>query len=435
MITVCQIRDGRAYLGAHLRANDYHSEGETIAGHWHGRGAARLGLAGEVTEEQFQALRANLHPSTGEKLTPRSRVVAFHDIVISAPKSYSVMAMVGGDERLVAAFQETAERILGELERVAAVRVRKGDRAGTEEHRLTGNAVCAVFHHDTSRLLDPQLHAHLVFANLSYDADRPGWLALQPRPMMEESRRIRRLLHHELAERAEALGHPVEWEGESFRLKAVSREVEDRFSQRSVQREGFRRRYRKLFGREADKGRVESFIKEGRSAATSRFRGEFLEEFGREPTGEESRSFVRDWRSSKLRTSSRERVREIQGKRLSPEERSHLRDQVGEARGRSQKEPAPGERLEARREGAPEEITSQARKERSTGEAPRPSKREVEQRRKVAERRARRRSRSASSRQEIYRRIRRGMEIASVLRGRPGAALARQVRDAARRAR
>lgn len=179
MITSNQIRDGKAYLSVHLSANDYYSEGESVTGQWMGKGAERLGLAGEVTEEQFQALRANLHPSTGEKLTPRSRVVAFHDVVVSAPKSFSIMAMVGGDERLVEVFQEATAKTFEELEKHAAVRVRQGEFAKTEAYRTTGNAVCAVYHHDSSRMLDPQLHAHLVFANVSYDQEREKWLAQQ----------------------------------------------------------------------------------------------------------------------------------------------------------------------------------------------------------------------------------------------------------------
>ena len=265
MITVTQIRGGKDYVAVHLSANDYYSEGESVTGIWLGKGAEMLGLRGTPVEsEAYQALEQNKNPATGEKLTPRMREVKAHDTTLSASKSYSIMAMVAGDDRLVRGFQEVVEKTFRELEKHAAVRDRRGARVYSEAFRTTGNAVCAVFHHDTSRLLDPQLHAHLVFSNLSYDEGRGTWLALQPRPMMEESKRsIRRFFNQELARVATRCGYEVEWTGQDFRLSAVSRATERAFSQRAVQRDGFIRRYQNLFGREPDKARVEAFIKEG----------------------------------------------------------------------------------------------------------------------------------------------------------------------------
>ena len=46
------------------------------------------------------------------------------------------------------------------------------------------------FFHDTSRDLDPQLHAHAVFGNVTWDAERGDWFALQPAEMLRE------WLHH-----------------------------------------------------------------------------------------------------------------------------------------------------------------------------------------------------------------------------------------------
>ena len=84
---------------------DYYAEGERVVGHWQGRGAAELGLEGEVTEPQFEAIRQGLHPATGEMLRPRhsadrrsvdgeiqSRGRHLYDFTLSAPKSVSVVA-------------------------------------------------------------------------------------------------------------------------------------------------------------------------------------------------------------------------------------------------------------------------------------------------------------------------------------------------------
>src|SRR5882757_558980 len=125
MITVGVIRNGATYLSQHLRKNDYWAEGEKeVRGEWIGQGAKALGLEGAVTAKPFEALRQNRHPLTGKRLTAREQKerVAFFDVQLSAPKDVSVLAMVGGDERVRAAFVESVKVALEEMERFAAVR-------------------------------------------------------------------------------------------------------------------------------------------------------------------------------------------------------------------------------------------------------------------------------------------------------------------------
>jgi conjugative relaxase-like TrwC/TraI family protein len=44
---------------------------------------------------------------------------------------------------------------------------------------LRAASFLAVYHHDTSRELDPQLHSHAVAANLTYDGTEGLWKAFQ----------------------------------------------------------------------------------------------------------------------------------------------------------------------------------------------------------------------------------------------------------------
>jgi conjugative relaxase-like TrwC/TraI family protein len=149
-----------------------------------------MGLAGEeVSQEDFEALRKGFDPRTGEFLrqrqsadriasdgTTQSRGRHLYDFTISAPKSVSIMAVVGGDKRLIEAHANAVAEALKELEANAAARVRR-DRADAD--RITANLAIAVYHHDTSRELDPQLHTHAVAANLTYDGTEGRWKALQ----------------------------------------------------------------------------------------------------------------------------------------------------------------------------------------------------------------------------------------------------------------
>src|SRR5271165_1433567 len=114
MLTIRAMSNGAGYSARHLQHSDYYAEGERVTGQWQGRGAELLGLAGAVRTEQFEALRQGLDPQTSEFLRQRhsadrisadgevqSRGRNLYDFTISAPKSVSIMAELGGDERLV----------------------------------------------------------------------------------------------------------------------------------------------------------------------------------------------------------------------------------------------------------------------------------------------------------------------------------------------
>ncbi len=353
MITARSITGGETYLSKHLRSNDYYAEGEEVAGEWIGKGAKALGLEGAVHEEHFEMLRNNLHPQTGERLTARNRAsskvknvrtgkmeerkqIAFHDITFSAPKAASIAALLGDDERITLAWQQSVRQAVKEMERFASVRLRSGEFAKSEKLRITGNVTAALFFHDSSRTLDPQLHAHAVMANASYDKEREQWLALQRRAMMEASPYIRTFLYHDFARRLTQLGYKVEppQRGHGFGIEGISQEAEKLFSARALQRLDFEKRYRATFGHRPSKRRVEQFIKDIRGAAEARFRAEYQSTFGQAPTDKQVEGFVRDWRDPKLAEVSTEEVRRRQRERLDDEALKAIRETVTAARQR-----------------------------------------------------------------------------------------------------
>ncbi len=341
MITARTITNGGTYLKRHLTANDYYAEGEKVEGEWFGQGAKRLGLEGAVDVESFELLRQNVNPQTGKRLTARTmkpykvtnaitgkveerNPIALHDITFSAPKSASIAAIVGKDPRITEAFRESVKLALGEMEHFAAVRLRTAGFHETEKIRISDNITAALFFHDSSRSLDPQLHAHAVMINASYDRERDQWFALQRRAMMEASPYIRKVLYHDFARRLKELGYALEMEGESFRIQGIAKEMEEAFSVRANQRRDFEERYRKLFGHAPSKRRIEEFIKDDRGSAELRFTNEFKTAFGRIPNTRELAAFVKDWRDPKLQEISTPEVREGQRARLTAGQREKL---------------------------------------------------------------------------------------------------------------
>lgn len=219
-------------VGDHHAKGDYYSEGKQVVGQWFGAGAEKLKLRGDVSLDDFVKLCRNTNPKTNARLTQRMRNNrrVFYDFVLSPPKSVSVVALVGGDDRIERAHERATMTALAELESFAAARVRKDWASG---FRNTGNIVAAVFRHDTSRALDPHLHCHCVVFNATYDAVEKKWKALETYEMLQAGKYVENVYYHELARELNRLGYEIENNQRGdFEIKGVSRELIKRFSKR-----------------------------------------------------------------------------------------------------------------------------------------------------------------------------------------------------------
>jgi conjugative relaxase-like TrwC/TraI family protein len=245
------------YFVEHLSQNDYYAAGEIRPGDWIGIGAERLGLSERVTREQFYALCENRHPQTGEQLTLRQNANderrVFFDFTCSAPKSVSVLAVTMNDQRLVEAHEEAAKVAFRELETFAATRVRK---QGSQCDRATGNLAAASFTHTSSRALDPQLHTHFTVFNATFDENEKCWKALQAGAMYEAVRYGTAVYRNELAKRLYKIGFSVTPARHGFEIEGVSREVLNRFSKRSQQRDAVVQEMEQKLGRKLSNNEV-----------------------------------------------------------------------------------------------------------------------------------------------------------------------------------
>ncbi|OWK35196.1 IncW plasmid conjugative relaxase protein TrwC (TraI) [Fimbriiglobus ruber] len=72
-------------------------EGQEQTAHWHGKGAALLGLEGTVAKEDFERLCDNLHPKSGLQLTAKhleNRRVGYDLLSVSQKASPSSTPLV-----------------------------------------------------------------------------------------------------------------------------------------------------------------------------------------------------------------------------------------------------------------------------------------------------------------------------------------------------
>ncbi|MGA7926722.1 MAG: MobF family relaxase, partial [Candidatus Sulfotelmatobacter sp.] len=224
---------------------NYYSEGDHIRGEWHGKLANQWGLEGEVREEYFGRLAHGQHPITGEQLVRyqtayeyvnrRGETVramehrAAWDATFSAPKSVSLTALVGGDDRVRQAHRESVNVALGEMEKYVQARPAE----------TTGKWIAASFEHDSARPVNgyaaPHLHTHVVFFNLT-ETQNGQSRAVQAYELLRSLEYTTAIYRSELALRLKEQGYDME-RGKSGQpeIRGYTQEYLDASSPRSRQ--------------------------------------------------------------------------------------------------------------------------------------------------------------------------------------------------------
>ncbi|HFI9934232.1 TPA: MobF family relaxase [Escherichia coli] len=166
MMSIAQVRSAGSAGNYYTDKDNYYVLG-SMGERWAGQGAEQLGLQGSVDKDVFTRLLEGRLPD-GADLSRmqdgRNRHRPGYDLTFSAPKSVSMMAMLGGDKRLIEAHNQAVDFAVRQVEALASTRVMTD---GQSETVLTGNLVMALFNHDTSRDQEPQLHTHAVVANVT----------------------------------------------------------------------------------------------------------------------------------------------------------------------------------------------------------------------------------------------------------------------------
>lgn len=205
----------------------YYSEKSTGTGQWAGKGAEALGLKGEIKKEDFSRISRGINPATGKRFRrmtlgrtrevngeiKRVKEIAGWDMVISAPKSVSIVALIGQDDHVRRAHEESVTDALERAERQA----QSNNGGGKKEQ--TSNLIVGRFQHDSARpskdgFVAPQLHDHCFIMNATWRADG----ALKPLESLELHRAqsyVRSVYYTGLADRLQKLGYAIEVDRET----------------------------------------------------------------------------------------------------------------------------------------------------------------------------------------------------------------------------
>lgn len=213
-----------------LAVEDYYEFGGEPAGYWLGQLKSALYLDGELQLGELGKLLQGYHPVTGEAMA--SNVGVSHkggwDMTFSAPKSVSVAWALASPEIRVAiqnAQKKAVEQGIKFLEQHAF--------SNRDRNVMVGSiyqVIAAAYEHSTSRSQDPQLHTHVIVANLGLRVDGSICaIDFDSRWKLATGAVYRAELAHQLQQ----LGFQIEpATNKTFSIKGIPQKLCDNFSKR-----------------------------------------------------------------------------------------------------------------------------------------------------------------------------------------------------------
>ncbi|WP_407437659.1 conjugative transfer relaxase/helicase TraI [Lelliottia sp.] len=246
MMSVAPVASAGGAAGYYSNADNYYFLGN-LQSLWLGEGAKALGLEGSVRGDDLTAVLEGRLPDgsrLGKEINGNHVHRPGHDLTFSAPKSVSILGLIGGDKAMVEAHNHAVRVAAGYVEKLISARDTKD---GVTSIVHTDKMVAAAFTHDTSRNLDPQLHTHLLIANMTEQDGK--WKALATdyihnagfiETVMKMQVTLGKIYRSALRQRVEALGHEVEEVGKHgmWEIKGVPEDVRDEFSSRGREIQG-----------------------------------------------------------------------------------------------------------------------------------------------------------------------------------------------------
>lgn len=212
---------------------------DSVTSLWLGGVAKTLGLIGRVERNPLENLLRGLSPD-GTKDLVKLQAIRHdrqhrpgHDLTFSPPKSFSTLwasLPQRESQMLLRIMWQATKKAFRHAEATAAF-TRRGKGGRRHEHcELVG----AAYLHVTNRLNQPQVHIHTVVPNMTLRADGTSGTIISRR-LYEAQRSMNRAFLAEMARHLQRLGIRLEPDGETFRIAAVPRALDEAHSTRRAQ--------------------------------------------------------------------------------------------------------------------------------------------------------------------------------------------------------
>ena len=225
-----KIHDGEVF--EYLAENNYYVNADAVKNSsWFGELARKRKLTDPINRTDFADQLAKNATSDS-----RGKPVLGFDIVFSAPKSTSVLALAFERDEVRRAHQEAVKAALGYIEQ-SCLTHRIYDRSKKRQLLSPSNrALFATFEHHENRTLDVQLHTHGLL--LQQIEDSSGRLrAVETHRLFQHKLAAGTLYQTEFARRLHKLGYQTRWDMNkgTFEIAGVPQLVIDEFSTRRTE--------------------------------------------------------------------------------------------------------------------------------------------------------------------------------------------------------
>lgn len=234
MLSVANVRTAGGAANYFAADNYYTRADAERSGEWLGKGAEELGFVGTVEAKQFEAVLKGLLPDGSRVGSDNRAHRAGTDLTFSMPKSWSILALVGGDKRILDAYAAAVRETLGWAEKnLAETRM---EVKGKERILATRNLVIGLFQHDTNRNQEPNAHFHAVVTNVTQGPDGK-WRALRNDKLWEHNTLLNAMTMARFRLSVEKLGYEVGEYGKhgNFEAAGVPKNIRDAFSTRRAE--------------------------------------------------------------------------------------------------------------------------------------------------------------------------------------------------------
>lgn len=242
---VTNAQAGLHYYDTSLEPDLYYMKDAAMIPRWEGEAAKRMELDQQaVSRDVMSDLFHNTNHQTKERLTPRTtqnRRVAT-DFMMSAPKSISVVWGINKEPEIIAAQDYAVREAAKFIEANAYTQENSQSERG---FRQTSNLIYALFHHTTSRPVEqkqdgktihvpsPLIHTHMVSPNVTWNADKQRWQAVETWAIHSQAPYFEAVYHSFLSKRLNEIGYTTERTQDRYEIAGVSRSMIERFSERT----------------------------------------------------------------------------------------------------------------------------------------------------------------------------------------------------------
>ncbi len=223
-----------AQAAHYYEADNYYAKNQGIEhSQWYGKAAQTQGLHNQITPSQFEAALHGQAANGDQLIADRRNRRPGTDITFSAPKSVSLQALVYGKQEIIAAHTKAVQLALDYIER-ELIQSRLTHNKQTHSER-TSNLQAALWLHDTSRNLDPQLHTHAVILNQTQCSDGK-WRTIDNSQIFQHQLLVGAIYHNALAHELHQLGYQTHWNPDhTFEISGYTPTQLEAFSTRRAQ--------------------------------------------------------------------------------------------------------------------------------------------------------------------------------------------------------